>query len=123
MDILIFSIIFDEKNNVSDKKGVPTVLGIEIILHVHHKYYIRGRKPWEYDDDALITLCNWCHWDIHQKPDSIVIFDEGIIIPQNLILCSRCGGAGGFPERKHVQQGICFRCKGNRFEGFDLAQK
>ena len=31
------------------------------VLHVHHKYYIEGLKPWEYDDDALISLCKNCH--------------------------------------------------------------
>jgi hypothetical protein len=30
-------------------------------LHVHHRYYLRGKKPWEYDDDALTTLCEDCH--------------------------------------------------------------
>ena len=30
-------------------------------LHVHHKRYIKGLKPWEYDDDDLITLCERCH--------------------------------------------------------------
>lgn len=30
-------------------------------MHVHHKYYIEGRKPWEYEDDALVTICEKCH--------------------------------------------------------------
>lgn len=30
-------------------------------LNVHHKYYIRGRDPWDYDDDMLTTLCEQCH--------------------------------------------------------------
>ncbi len=30
-------------------------------LHVHHKYYEKGKKPWEYPDEALITLCEDCH--------------------------------------------------------------
>lgn len=34
-------------------------------MHVHHNYYIRGRKPWEYDDSTLITLCEDCHSYIH----------------------------------------------------------
>lgn len=32
-------------------------------LHVHHKYYEPGKKPWEYPDEALITLCESCHSD------------------------------------------------------------
>ena len=35
------------------------------ILHVHHKYYVFGRLPWEYPDQALITLCNTCHSKEH----------------------------------------------------------
>ena len=30
-------------------------------LHVHHKIYIAGYDPWEYDDDTLITYCEDCH--------------------------------------------------------------
>jgi hypothetical protein len=30
-------------------------------LHVHHKKYINGRSPWEYDNKDLITLCENCH--------------------------------------------------------------
>jgi hypothetical protein len=30
-------------------------------LHVHHGYYNRGKKPWEYPDDSLRTLCKTCH--------------------------------------------------------------
>ncbi len=31
------------------------------ILEVHHRYYKRGRKPWEYPDAALLCLCRSCH--------------------------------------------------------------
>ena len=34
-------------------------------LNVHHKHYERGKKPWEYEDDNLITLCQNCHQDTH----------------------------------------------------------
>lgn len=30
-------------------------------LHVHHRYYISGRMPWEYPDFCFQTLCNDCH--------------------------------------------------------------
>jgi hypothetical protein len=33
---------------------------IENTLHVHHKFYLKV-DPWEYSDDALITLCEDCH--------------------------------------------------------------
>lgn len=30
-------------------------------LAVHHKWYTRDKKPWEYDLDALVTVCEDCH--------------------------------------------------------------
>jgi len=33
----------------------------ESTLHVHHMVYTRGRDPWEYSCDSLITLCEECH--------------------------------------------------------------
>jgi len=38
-----------------------------VILHVHHKKYIKGRKVWEYPDDALETLCERCHEKYHKE--------------------------------------------------------
>lgn len=41
-------------------------------LNVHHKYYYaypNGRKvePWNYPDNALITLCENCHHKVHKR--------------------------------------------------------
>lgn len=30
-------------------------------LHVHHRYYVAGRMPWEYPDACLQALCKTCH--------------------------------------------------------------
>lgn len=30
-------------------------------LHVHHRYYVHGAAPWDYDDSSLVTLCGVCH--------------------------------------------------------------
>jgi hypothetical protein len=30
-------------------------------LQVHHKHYLRGHAPWEYEPDHLLTLCEGCH--------------------------------------------------------------
>ena len=30
-------------------------------LHVHHKFYEKGREPWDIDNDLLTTLCKDCH--------------------------------------------------------------
>ena len=36
-------------------------LDTEQTLHVHHCNYIKGKKPWEYENESLITLCELCH--------------------------------------------------------------
>lgn len=36
-------------------------------LHVHHKHYVKGRKPWEYLDRELVTLCDNCHDVAHER--------------------------------------------------------
>lgn len=45
-------------------------------LVVHHKKYINGRKPWEYDNEWLTTLCIYCHNHIHSHKDQPNINDE-----------------------------------------------
>lgn len=88
-----------------------------IVLNVHHKRYIIQRKAWEYADEDLITLCNECHTKIHQAIGVRVYSDENGYMEQiSLTPCSRCSGTGYFPEYKHIQNGICFRCRGARFE-------
>ena len=87
-------------------------------LHVHHKLYILERLPWEYNDEELITLCNWCHWDLHLN-EIIPVYRTSIdqtLEQIEVTPCHRCHGAGWFPEYTHVQSGECFRWKGNRYE-------
>lgn len=36
-------------------------------LHIHHLYYKKGIMPWEYPDDALVTLCERCHKEAHKN--------------------------------------------------------
>lgn len=33
----------------------------EKTLHVHHTYYTKGAKPWEYPSESLKCLCETCH--------------------------------------------------------------
>ena len=33
----------------------------ESTLAVHHRYYIKGKEPWDYPIDAFVTLCENCH--------------------------------------------------------------
>lgn len=88
-----------------------------IYLHVHHIHYILGRLPWQYTDKELTTMCNWCHWELHQN-EQIKVYEEtdhGLRMV-NLKTCSRCNGAGFFPEYSHVQAGVCFKCNGARYD-------
>ena len=44
-------------------------------LNIHHKIYIKGREPWDYDQDSFELLCNDCHRDVHEK-SKIPVFDQ-----------------------------------------------
>lgn len=83
-------------------------------LQIHHLKYIKNRFPWEYDNEDLITLCNYCHFETHEK-NKIPVFDEN----GNEVLayesCNRCLGTGVLNIYKHVQGGVCFKCNGNRY--------
>jgi ribosomal protein S27AE len=63
-----------------------------IILQVHHKEYITGRKLWEYPDDYCETLCRGCHAAEH-----------GIVPPRN-------GWEFIFDEDLGEMDGICENC-------------
>ena len=49
-------------------------------LNVHHKSYIYGLEPWEYEDDYLVTVCEVCHSMLSLK-------DE---LPEIEKFCSDC---------------------------------
>ena len=38
-------------------------------LQVHHLRYFNGRKPWEYSNEDLVTLCGKCHSLAHEFPE------------------------------------------------------
>jgi 5-methylcytosine-specific restriction endonuclease McrA len=40
-------------------------------LHVHHTYYARDRKPWEYPDESLRCWCTYCHGLFHDLKDAL----------------------------------------------------
>ena len=35
-------------------------------LHIHHWYYRKGKKPWEYEDRVFCCLCHTCHSAVRQ---------------------------------------------------------
>ena len=36
-------------------------------LQIHHKHYIKGRKPWEYLPDEVMVVCHTCHSKLHHR--------------------------------------------------------
>lgn len=45
-------------------------------LNVHHKKYIQGAMPWEYDTRDLITLCEECHERYHYDVKKMKYFAD-----------------------------------------------
>lgn len=84
--------------------------------HVHHTYYLQDQLPWDIENVSLETLCPGCHRKRHERM-KIPVFkiSNGIKkeISNEKPICSRCGGIGYISEFSHVQNGICFKCKGN----------
>lgn len=37
-------------------------------LEIHHTQYWEGKKPWEYPDDMLVTVCRNCHENERHRP-------------------------------------------------------
>jgi len=96
---------------------LPFKLDKQKIMHVHHVYYIYENLPWEYEDDQLTTMCDSCHSEYH-KHVKVKMYTRanGELKELNYTPCLRCNGAGHFHSFRHIQGGICFRCKGERFE-------
>ncbi|TMI72079.1 MAG: hypothetical protein E6H09_11155 [Bacteroidetes bacterium] len=84
-------------------------------LHVHHRYYKQDLLPWQYPDDALITLCWSCHENLHKNQKVPILDALGNDIGDHTC-CRRCHGAGEFPQWKHIEGGLCFNCWGAKYE-------
>ncbi len=56
-------------------------------LQVHHLIYEKGKKPWEYADHNLITLCESCHQKEHglEKNDPLSLIQEHILNLQSFL--------------------------------------
>jgi len=48
-------------------------------LNVHHRFYLKGRKIYEYDNDVFQVLCEECHSKIHEKKESEKTFPKNYI--------------------------------------------
>lgn len=83
-------------------------------LNIHHVHYVKGKFPWEYDNDALITLCEACHKQLHKEAKTPIYKS---IIPTPILdsyatICDRCEGGGYLPQFDYYCNGICFKCWG-----------
>jgi hypothetical protein len=59
------------------------------VLHVHHKEYINGREPWEYDNTQLVTVCETCHSII----ETVKKAAENVDLAALRVCCIRDGGS------------------------------
>ena len=82
-----------------------------IDLNIHHKFYIENRLAWEYDNDALIVLCNKCHQHIHETEEIYCYLENGE--KEKLEMCWKCSGSGFIPVFSYYKNGICFECGGH----------
>jgi hypothetical protein len=75
-----------------------------------------SRLPWEYEDEALITLCDSCHKRVH---DEVVVpvyaIRNGEMISIQATACNRCSGTGYLPKYMYYKDGVCFECGGERY--------
>jgi len=102
--------------------GKPVYKTIEadtpMSLHIHHTFYILERKPWNYNNKDLVTLCMKCHKKEHETTTIPVFSTEEqmqIRSQPNVVVCSRCGGDGYLPNYNYVDNGVCFQCQGRCF--------
>lgn len=80
-------------------------------LHVHHKFYIHGNRAWEYEDDALVTLCIDCHQKEHDEK-VIKVYSKNKEELYIIEKCGKCYGSGYLKEYDYYCDGICFDCHG-----------
>jgi 5-methylcytosine-specific restriction endonuclease McrA len=87
----------------------------QIILQVHHNYYILDKLPWDYPNESLVTLCIDCHQKVHDKSDIPIFSDETMSVKLDYTKCGTCNGSGYRPEYHYYMNGVCFDCNGNRY--------
>lgn len=65
----------------------------DVVLQVHHKVYIDGRKPWEYNLSDCEVLCSGCHAREHGhvKPDYDWNLSHSNDLGSTIGTCELCG--------------------------------
>lgn len=97
--------------------AIPTEIKIKdpVILHVHHLFYIWEYLPWEYELDALVTVCHACHEFIHKTEKIFTYINKDLNETMLLNTCSKCFGTGYLSQYDYFQNGICFSCGGYKY--------
>jgi len=62
----------------------------ELMLSVHHLYYMSGKEPWEYSKEDLITLCENCHTEEYEMRKDYED-DLLLILRQKRAMCADLG--------------------------------
>ena len=70
-------------------------------LHVHHPTYIKGREPWEYSSDELMSLCDKCHVMAHAEIDLLTEKLNNIKLSSNFNCTSNLEIAGMLDAYSH----------------------
>jgi len=88
-------------------------------FQLHHKYYVMTSLPWDYPSEAFQTVCATCHTNIHETTIVPVYANaemrDAIQAGANVEVCDRCNGEKIFPQWRHVEGGVCFKCRGLGF--------
>lgn len=71
-------------------------------LHVHHPYYKKGARVWEYECRELLCLCYECHGVYHHVTDKL----KEMLAPFDLrLLCQVLGYASAMVDREKKDTG------------------
>lgn len=54
-------------------------------LHIHHRFYLKGREVWQYDNDVFQVLCSDCHEKEHSKEKEVID-----VIPEKYKILIEC---------------------------------
>lgn len=86
----------------------------EETLNVHHAFYRKGKKPWEYESSILHCLCESCHNEAHAEKEramyvlSMMDADDAkvsIAYMEAWVACRRCQPV--FISDTHAARGFC----------------
>tara|TARA_B110000503_G_C7141502_1_gene411023 strand:+ start:1702 stop:2301 length:600 start_codon:yes stop_codon:yes gene_type:complete len=116
-----YDAVLPEYKNQYDRDILPEIIKNlikkpeQIILQVHHKYYIIDNLPWDYPNDTLITLCNLCHQKLHDDIDIPIFSNDKKNVQLKYHKCTTCNGSGYRPEYHYHLNGICFNCRGKKY--------